>query len=383
MSSSAGEKTEQPTEKRLQDAKKKGQVAKSQDLTGAVLLIAAVGTIWLIGSYMGELSLGLVRDHLSAAASFKGAFTTEVAASALTRGVIEMFWLLMPLFLIIVVFAILANYLQIGSVFSTESVSPKFEKLNPVEGFKQKFLKARSYVEFAKTIIKLIITAVVAGYVMWESREDIVRLIGKDPDVAAPFTLGLIIEIGLKVGIAFLVLGALDLLLQKLLHRRDLRMTKQEVKDEYKETEGDPLVKAQRRSLHREILAQSLAAAVRDADVVLANPTHLAVALKYERGGMNAPIVTAKGADLMASQIRLIAAESGVPIKRDVPLARALYLLEVDDEIPEELYEAVAVVLQWVYSIADERGETNHFQSRVSSASVISIDNLSGQNRER
>lgn len=359
MSSSAGEKTEQPTEKRLQDSKKKGQVAKSQDLTGAVLLIAAVGTIWLVGNYMGEMLLALVRDHLSSAASFKGAFTTEAAMSAMSKGVLEMLWILMPLFLVIVMFAFLANYLQIGSVFSAESISPKFEKLNPVEGFKQKFLKARSYVEFSKTIIKLIITGVVAGYVMWESREDIVHLISKSPDVAAPFTLRLVIEIGLKVGLAFLVLGALDFLLQRLLHRRDLRMTKQEVKDEYKEMEGDPLVKAQRRSLHREILAQSLAAAVRDADVVLANPTHLAVALKYERGGTSAPIVTAKGADLMAAQIRRIAGESGVPVKRDVQLARTLYLLDVEDEIPEELYEAVAAVLQWVYSMTDERGESN------------------------
>ena len=364
MASGAGEKTEQPTDKRLRDAKKKGQVAKSQDLTGAVLLIAAVGTVWLIGSYLGEILVALVRDHLASATSFKGRLTQEVAASALTAGVIEMFWVLGPLFLVIVTFAVLGNYLQIGSVFSTETISPKFEKLNPVEGFKQKFLKSRSYVEFAKTIVKLMITGVVAGYVMWESREDIVHLISKNPDVAAPFTLGLVIEIGLKVGLAFLALGALDLLLQRLLHRRDLKMTKQEVKDEYKETEGDPLVKAHRRSLHREILAQSLAAAVRDADVVLANPTHLAVALKYERASMGAPIVTAKGADLMASQIRLIATESGVPIRRDVGLARALYLLEVDDEIPEELYEAVAAVLQWVYSLADERGETNQFDIR-------------------
>jgi flagellar biosynthesis protein FlhB len=370
MSSGAGEKTEQPTEKRLQDAKKKGQVAKSQDLTGAVLLIAAVGTVWLVGSYLGEITLGLVRDHLSSAASFKGDFTREIAVSALTRGVIEMFWILMPLFLIIMVFAVLANYLQIGSVFSTESISPKFEKLNPVEGFKQKFLKSRSYVEFAKTIVKLIITAVVAGYVMWQSREDIVHLISKDSDIVAPFTLGLVVEIGLKVGLAFLALGALDFFLQRMLHRRDLRMTKQEVKDEYKETEGDPLIKAHRRALHREILAQSLAAAVRDADVVLANPTHLAVALKYDRGTAGAPIVTAKGADLMASQIRLIAAESGVPVKRDVGLARALYLLEIEDEIPEELYEAVAAVLQWVYSAADENGETDHLNLRAASPSI-------------
>src|SRR5688572_4322333 len=134
MSSSAGEKTEQPTDKRLRDAKKKGQVAKSQDLTGAVLLIAAVGTIWLIGNYMGEILLALVRDHLSAASSYKGPFSKELAMSALSKGVMEMFWVLIPLFAVIVAFAVLANYLQIGSVFSTESISPKFEKLNPAEG---------------------------------------------------------------------------------------------------------------------------------------------------------------------------------------------------------------------------------------------------------
>jgi flagellar biosynthesis protein FlhB len=161
----------------------------------------------------------------------------------------------------------------------------------------------------------------------------------------------------LKIGLAFLILGGADFFLQRFLHRQDLKMTKHEVKEEYKETEGNPLIKAQRRSLHREILSQSMAAAVRDADVVLANPTHVAVALKYERGKQDAPIITAKGADLMAAQIRQIAAESGIPVRRDIPLARALFELEVEQEIPEELYEAVAVVLQWVYSMAEERAE--------------------------
>jgi len=138
MSSSAGEKTEQPTEKRLRDAKKKGQVAKSQDLTGAVLLIAAVGTIWLIGQYMGLILLDVVRNHLTFAASFQGEFTQEVASSALTRGVLELFWVLLPLFSVIIVFALLTNYLQIGSVFSTESISPKFEKTKSRRGIQAK-----------------------------------------------------------------------------------------------------------------------------------------------------------------------------------------------------------------------------------------------------
>lgn len=357
MSESSGEKTEQPTEKKLRDARKKGQVAKSQDLAGAVLLLAAVGVVWLLGGYIGGVLETAVKDQITYAASFKGEFTNQVANDVLWRGLKAMFFILTPLFVAVFVFAFLGNYLQVGSIFSFESISPKFSKLNPAEGFKNKFLKMRPYVELAKTIIKMIIVAFIAGYVVWGAREDVVRLISSPPNDVSTYTFGLIINICLKIGLVFLVLGGGDFFLQKYLHKQDLKMTKHEVKEEYKETEGNPLIKSQRRSLHREILSQSMAAAVRDADVVLANPTHVAVAIKYERGKSDAPIITAKGADLMAAQIRQVATESGVPIKRDIPLARALYEFDVEDEVPEELYEAVAVVLQWVYSMAEERGE--------------------------
>ncbi|MGI9055595.1 MAG: type III secretion system export apparatus subunit SctU [Pyrinomonadaceae bacterium] len=357
MSQSSGEKTEQPTEKRLRDAKKKGQVAKSQDLSSAVLLLAAVGVVWLIGSYIGAVMQTSVRDQIEFAASFKGEFTNQVANDVLWRGLKAMFFILSPLFIVVFVFAFLSNYLQVGSIFSFESITPKFSKLNPAEGFKNKFLKSRPYIELVKTVIKIIIVAFVAGYVLWGARDDVVRLISKSPGDVSFYTFSLILEICLKIGLVFLVIGGADFFLQKFLHKKDLKMTKHEVKEEYKETEGNPLIKAQRRSLHREILSQSMAAAVRDADVVLANPTHVAVAIKYERGKANAPIITAKGADLMAAQIRQIATESGVPVKRDIPLARALYEFDVEDEVPEELYEAVAVVLQWVYAMAEERGE--------------------------
>ena len=357
MSQSSGEKTEQPTEKRIRDARKKGQVAKSQDLSSAVMLLAAVGVVWLIGSYIGGVMQASVRDQIEFAASFKGEFTNQVANDVLWRGLKTMFFILSPLFIVVFVFAFLSNYLQIGSIFSFESISPKFSKLNPAEGFKNKFLKSRPYIELVKTVIKIIIVAFVAGYVLWGARDDVVRLISKPPGEVSFYTFSLILEICLKIGLVFLVIGGADFFLQKFLHKKELKMTKHEVREEYKETEGNPLIKAQRRSLHREILSQSMAAAVRDADVVLANPTHIAVALKYERGEADAPIITAKGADLMAAQIRRIAAESGVPVKRDIPLARALYEFDVEDEVPEELYEAVAVVLQWVYAMAEERGE--------------------------
>ncbi len=355
MSSSSGEKTEQPTDKRLQDAKKKGQVAKSQDLTSAFLLISTVGFVWLMGSYIAEVMQSSMKKHIEYAASFSGEFTNETAFNILWQGVTAMFWVLMPLFVVVVIFAFLANYLQIGSIFSFEAIAPKFEKLNPAEGFKNKFLKARPYVEIAKTIFKMLITASVAGYVLWGAREDVVRLLYKPPEIVSIYTFGLVLEIGLKIGLAFLILGAADFFLQRFLHRHDMKMTKHELKQEYKESEGDPLIKAQRRYLHREILSQSVAAAVRDADVVMANPTHVAVAVKYDRSKSDAPIITAKGADLMAANIRQIASEAGVPIKRDIPLARALYEFDVEQEIPEELYESVALVLQWVYSLSEEQ----------------------------
>jgi flagellar biosynthesis protein FlhB len=358
--SSGGEKTEQPTEKRLRDARRKGQVAKSQDLSSAVLLLAAVSVLWVASGYMGEWLSRAMTEQLEFAASFKGELTEEVALGALGSGVKALVLALAPLFGLLVVVAVLVNYFQVGSVFSFETLKPKAEKLNPAEGFRQKFLKGRPYVELGKTALKLLIASLVVGAVLWGARGDIVRLTRQPSDVAAAYTASLIFEIGVKIGLVFLALGAADYFLQRFLHRKELMMTKHEVREEYKETEGNPLHKSLRRQLHREILMQSIMAAVKRASVVVVNPTHVAVAIRYERGEMNAPVVVAKGAELQAAKIRELAKEAGVPVTRDVPLARALYELEVDSEVPEELYEAVAVVLRWVYELAQERGEVTH-----------------------
>ena len=155
MSQSSGEKTEQPTDKRLRDAKKKGQVAKSQDLSGAILLLSAVAVVWLLGGYIGGILQTSVKEQIEFAASFKGEFTNQVAYDVLWKGLKTMIFILSPLFIVVFVFAFLSNYLQVGSIFSFESISPKFSKLNPAEGFKNKFLKSRPYIELVKTIIKI------------------------------------------------------------------------------------------------------------------------------------------------------------------------------------------------------------------------------------
>lgn len=355
--SGGGEKTEQPTEKRLRDARRKGQVAKSHDLSSAVLLVAAIAVLWVASGYMtGWLSRSMT-EQLNFAASFKGDLDERVALGALGAGAKSLLLALAPLFGALVIVAVLVNYFQVGSIFSFEPVKPNANKLNPAEGFKQKFLKARPYVELAKTVVKLAVACVVVAAVLYSARSDIVRLTRQPPDVAAAYAGALFFQIGVRVGLVFLVIGAADYFLQRFLHRKELRMTKHEVREEYKETEGNPLHKSLRRQMHREILLQSVMEAVRRASVVVVNPTHLAVAIRYERGETNAPVVVAKGAELLAARIRELAKESGVPVTRDVPLARALYELELDEEVPEELYESVAVVLRWVYQLAEERGE--------------------------
>ncbi len=358
--SSGGEKTEQPTEKRLRDARRKGQVSRSNDLSSALLLVVSIAVLGLAGSYMsGKLSEAM-RDGVQQAAAFEGVLDRATAFNLLLAATGTIGLTLAPLFAALVLGALLVNYLQVGSIFAPEALKPNLAKLNPAQNFKEKFFKSRPYIELAKTLLKIAITGVVVGSVLWRVRADIIELTSASVAAVAALSASLVFEIGLKVGLTFFLIGAGDYFLQKFLHLREMRMTKHEVKEEYKETEGNPLIKNVRRQIHYEILAQSMKAAVEKADVVVVNPTHVAVALRYDRANMNAPMMVAKGAELMAAQIRHIAEDHHVPIMRDVPLARALYELEVDEEIHEDLYEAVAEVLRWVYELAAERGEVAH-----------------------
>jgi flagellar biosynthetic protein FlhB len=355
------EKTEKPTDKRLREARRKGQVARSQDLSSAVLLVTAVTVFALAGVQSWRLLANFMRDGITSAAAFKGDVQQELAIGALWSGLQTMAWTLTPLFAALFIVALLVGFFQVGPVFSFQTVKPDLNKLNPAEGFKQKFLKARPYLELVKTVLKMSIAATVIAAVIWSSRADILRLSSQNASQSASFVSMMIFQIGWKVAIAFLLIGIGDRFLQKFLHLKEMKMTKQEVREEYKETEGNPLIKSARRRIHLEILQQAMMAAVKKADVVVVNPTHVAVALQYERAKMDAPTVVAKGAELMAAQIREIAKDANVPMIRDVALARSLYELEVDSFIPEELYEAVAEVLRWVYQLAEERNElTTH-----------------------
>ena len=355
--SSSGEKTEKPTDKKLRDARKKGQISKSQDLTSALMLISAVLIFWLSGTATAAVLVGAMRRGVETAGSFTGVLTRDAAEKLLLQAVWDFAAALAPLFLFLFVGGILFNFVQVGALFAFDGVKPDFNKLNPAEAFKQKFLKTRPYLELSKTLLKSFITFTVVGSVLYYEIPNIVLLAEQPLATVVVYVFGLLLRIGFYVGLLFLVLAAGDFFLQRLLFINQMKMSKQEVRREYKESEGDPLIKWMRKNLHREILAQSSVAAVKTADVVLVNPTHVAVALKYDKAAMGAPTVVAKGADFLAKQIRELALKSDVPIMRDVPLARALYEVGVDEEVPEEMYETIAEVLRWVYSLSEENEE--------------------------
>jgi flagellar biosynthesis protein FlhB len=334
MADSGGEKTEQPTPKRLQDARKKGQVAKSQDLTSAALLVAAVGVLAFFGASASQTLIKSLDHTFHFAGGLKGEMDSAVVFGALTEGVKTLGVTLAPLFVTLFALALGVSYVQVGSLFAPESVKP--------------------YIELAKNIVKIVVAAAIIWFAMKGAIRQVLALTTQPIEVVAIFTTRLAVEIGLKVACAFIAIGAVDFFLQRFLHLKEMRMSKKEVMDEFKESEGDPHIKGHRKQLHREILHESMAAAVKNANVVVVNPTHVAVALQYDREKMQAPQIVAKGMDLMAAQIRKIAEESKVPIMRDVPLARTLHELEIEQEIPEDLYEAVAVVLRWAYQFAEE-----------------------------
>jgi flagellar biosynthetic protein FlhB len=281
----------------------------------------------------------------------------EAALSALSAGLGAAVWALAPLLAVLFLLALLVTFLQTGPIFSFEAVKMKAENLNPAGNFKKKLLKGRPYIELARTLLKVGVTALIVSGALWGARLQMLKLTEAGASEVAAFVVSFCLATGLQVGLVFLLFGAGDFLLQRFFHLRELRMTKQEVRQELKESEGDPLIKGARRHLHLEIATRNMVAAVKSANVVVVNPTHVAVALRYDTAEMSAPVIVAKGVELIAAEIRRVAVEAGVPVVCDVPLARTLYDLELDAEIPEELYGAVATILQFVYKLAQERGE--------------------------
>lgn len=345
------QKTEKPTPKKLRDARKKGQVSKSRDITQALLFLTSMGVLAIGGpafvSSAKELFIDSFRPSL-----LTGELRADELISRLGYAGGRLLIFLAPFLVAVTVVAAASEFLQVQPLFAPEAIQFKFDKLNFIKGLQNIFGKPKTYLELVKNLFKFALASALLYFVVRGSLRDIILSARATPEATGKLAASLMFTLLFRMGVLFLLLGAADFFLQKKLFLRELMMSKYEVKKEYKEEEGDPHIRHQRRHLHQEILAQSMVQNVPRADVVIVNPTHLAIAIQYDEQSMNAPQVTAKGQEAMAKSIRELAEKSGVPVTRNVALAHSLFPVELGAEIPEELYEAVAEVLSWVYQLA-------------------------------
>jgi len=345
-----GERTEEPTQRKLSDARGKGQVPKSQDLSSAVMLIGAVALLVVLGG--GVLSsLAQITRRVLAFETPGEVADPASASTAFAWAMIEGGIIVLPLMGVLFVLAAISNVGQTGLMVSLDPVRPKLDKLNPVSGVKKLF-GLRNVVKTGVNLGKLIVVLAVSVVVIQANLVEIVALPSLSM-LAGLYGMGrIILELLAWLLLLLLVLAVIDLIYQRWQHKKDLRMTKQEVKDERRSMEGDPEVKKRRFQMAQQIAVQRIQSSVPNADVVVTNPTHFAVALRYDTDTMAAPRVVAKGVDYMALRIRQVAAAHRVTIVERPPLARALYWgVEVGREVPPEHYEAVAEILAYVYKL--------------------------------
>ncbi|MBW2559593.1 MAG: flagellar biosynthesis protein FlhB [Deltaproteobacteria bacterium] len=348
------EKTERATPKKREDARKKGQVAKSREASSAAVLLAGLAFFWFGSAGMVEKLMALTRWSLTQSARFNVDHTNILALSV--DLVYRVFVLISPLLLAALLMGLLVNYLQVGFVLSAESVQPKFSKIDPLKGFGRLF-SLKSLVELVKNIFKIFVVGFAVYIILSGEIDRFVLLVDQSAGGIMMYIGGVAFKIVLSVCLVLIVLAVLDYAYQKWEFEKDMRMTKQEIKDESKQSEGDPLIKARIRRLQRDAARKRMMASVPKADVVITNPTHLAVALVYDQTRMSAPKVVAKGAGFIAEHIREIARKNNVSIVENKPLAQVLYKkVDVDDLIPANLYRAVAEVLAFVYGMKRKQG---------------------------
>lgn len=345
-----GEKTEPATPKKLEKAREEGQVAKSQDINTAILLIILFGSLKIFGGYMlDRIQTAFYTLYGSISDYATEEFNASRAMSLMQYGMGEILWIIFPIIALGVIGAFVANVVQVKWKVTGKPLRPKFSKLNPITGFKRFFSKDK-LMELLKAILKLS----VLFYVVYSSLQNewgmIVNIYQLDLWPALTMIVDLVLNISFKICVVFLVLAFADWYYQKRKFQTDMKMTKQEVKDEYKNAEGNPQIKGQIRRKMQEVSRRRMMQALPEADVVITNPTHLAVALKYDREAAEAPVVIAKGADFLAQKIKDTARENQIEIVENKPLARMLYHnVEIGDQIPPELYQVVAEILAYVY----------------------------------
>jgi flagellar biosynthetic protein FlhB len=347
------ERTERGTGKRRREARKRGQVANSREVPATLILLAALGVFHFAGPHVFEQCAVLVSGTFRNLHTMR--LSTIAAASALAAHLFQtVIVMLLPFFVTFLVAGILGNVAQVGFEIHGEALSPKFSKMNPITGIKRLF-SLRGLVEVVKSSLKILFVGGIAYSVVSGFLKDFPALVRWDLGAVWNFTAGAAFKIIFYVFLAMMVLSALDYVYQRWQYEKSIKMTKQEVKDERKQSEGDPKIKSRIRSLQRAAYYRMMAE-VPKADVVITNPTHLAIALRFTSDEMPAPRVVAKGADYIAERIRETAREHNVPIVENKPLAQTLFkMTELGDYIPVELYRAVAEVLAYVYRLKGKK----------------------------
>lgn len=343
----AGEKTEEATPKRQADSRKKGQVGKSQEINSVFIIFSAFMALKILGTYIYNQIAGYMVFVFTN-------LPTEVTAELVMRIILDIGAVLartsLPIMFTIMIIAVVVNLFQVGINFTLTPIMPKLSKLDPIAGSKRMFSK-RSLVELVKSIIKIVIIGYFIYRFLVKETAHLPKLIYVDLETAMHIVATLIFTLAFQICGVMIVLAALDFLYQKWEHRQSIKMSKHDVKEEGKQSEGNPEIKSKIKQKQRALAMQRMMQEVPKADVIVTNPTHLAIALKYE-AGMAAPVVVAKGQDLVAQRIKAIAKEAKIVIVENKPLARALYsATNVGDVVPQELYKSVAEVLAYVYRL--------------------------------
>jgi len=357
-----GEKTLPASPTKRGRAREDGNIAKSQDLTAAIGLGVALGALLLMGPFMMSAMVGATRYFIGEADRLT---LSHTGVSNLAMDL--MFWLalgVLPFMLLMMLTGILANLLQVGFLFTTKPLMPKFNRLNPITGMK-KFVSLRALVELVKSLAKLTVVAIVVWIYLRDKNEEFIALMQLPPYAMAAGVGTIVFGVWWRIVLSIFLIGIADYGFQYWQREQDLRMTQEEARQESKELEGDPQVKRRIRQLQRQMATQRMMKEVPGADVIITNPTHYAVALLYDVAAMAAPVVVAKGERLVAERIRDIAIQNDVPIVQRPELARTLFrTIEVGQPIPESLFRAVAEVLAFVYRI-DKRAEKARERARM------------------
>ena len=345
----AQERTEQATPKRLEDARRKGQIPRSRELSAAAVTLVGGAALYMLGGQITGQMAEMMRRGL--ALSRDEATDSTFMLPALSNAAADGLWLSMPVLGLITLAAIIAPLALGGWSFAGQAMMPQFSRLNPLEGIKRMFAM-RSLVELAKAMAKFGVVAVIATIVLWNDAPALMGL-GREPLQQA---IGHAIQLSgkalLVISAGLLIIAGIDVPYQLWQYAKQMRMSRQEIREEYKESEGSPEVKGRIRQLQQEVARRRMMQEVPKADVIVTNPTHFAVALKYDEKRMRAPIVVAKGVDVIAAKIREVAGENAVPIFEAPPLARVLYRnVDIGDEIPATLYIAVAQILTYVFQL--------------------------------